>query len=154
MQPKLTDQWLLDSSLNLDWNQAISLAGLSVLICYSRNAVPGAKTSNSVGQFSTLSCSQSTFVQDFPHEWRSRSHISLERIQLYLQILNFWFRIIFFRSMCTGYRLNAIPDRLPSSNFQAYSASRYVYVYRGLLHKIVRFETYLPVGTFPGGRYV
>ena len=24
---------------------------------------------------------------------------------------------------------------------------------RGLLHKIVRFETYLPVGTFPGGRY-
>ena len=24
----------------------------------------------------------------------------------------------------------------------------------GLLHKIVRFETYLPVGTFPGGWYV
>ena len=24
----------------------------------------------------------------------------------------------------------------------------------GLLHKIVRFETYLPVGTFPRGRYV
>ena len=43
------------------------------------------------------------------------------------------------------------------STYKKFRVRESIYIaveFRGLLHKIVRFETYLPVGTFPRGWYV